>query len=259
MGAVWWCCAQGLWYVSGAFVPVVVRTTRVQRHVPCLSVEEAKGAASVLPASARGNHGMEVMEEPIGEPMDVELVKSVSWRSELILAACEAAPLAEGESLALPDLWFQPEELADSKYEARLEGYIRPRPSIARRTLPHALPESMASAPQPAAAGAAASGMTGVQSASGLCLERAQLGSAPATYLPRMSTPAPTHPDHKRAFVSEDDLRRERAKRQALTNNRNPRGLTMSERVAALQQQMRPGGPQPGGAAIPGLWHLPYS
>eukprot|EP00966_Prymnesium_polylepis_P313719 7249612-Prymnesium_polylepis.1 len=117
----------------------------------------------------------------------------------------------------------------------------------------------MASVSQPAAAGAGTSGWTGVQTASGLCLGRAQIASAPAAYLPRMPLTAPIHTEHKRAFVSEDDLRRERAKRQALTNNRNPRALTMSERVAALQQQMRPGGAQPGGSAAPGLWHLPYS
>ena len=52
--------------------------------------------------------------------MDMELTKSVSWRSELILAACEESPLACC-SLQPEDLWFQPEELADSKTEARME------------------------------------------------------------------------------------------------------------------------------------------
>ena len=181
------------------------------------------------------------METDVSSRTVPEPPRSVSWRAELVLAACDASPLA-GEMI-LTDLrqllWFQPGEIAQAKAEARSEGRCLQAGTEAGRRLTHQRPQGRVRRDS----------LDSVLASPSSSMDTQHSAGCPSV------TAMTTDTTGKRAFVSEDDLRRERAKRQALANNlRNPHGLSMSERVAALQSKLKPGG----GGAPPSVWHMPY-
>ena len=200
----------------------------------------------------------------------------MSWRPQLILAYCSNSPLdaiEEGEEA--PDwtcLWFQPEEIAASKFEARVEaarrrarycateegepdeqgliagilppvlgGILPPQPDCPEPSAqePSAQPQEPSAQPQEPSSqfwiGGAASARPTYLHAAALAPSR-----------PASATPYSSNADGKRAFVSEDELRLERAKRQALeTGNHSLQMLQLQQRMQQMQQERQRQPPPP--------------